>query len=119
MGFNIKDRLHNAFPQDKRNVSHIYFEGAGCWKWSTNDLPANAWITQPRDDHPPTWNFCTGVFHMQSGPPAFTSAVYPNHEELDFVIDGEFNLMDANSHKYRVKKGDLVHNLRHMNVQVE
>merc|ERR1712232_1131937 len=99
--------------------NHLYFNAIGCWKWSANELPSNAWIKGSNISPSPKWNFCCGVFHLQSGPPAFTSYTYKNHGELDFIIDGQFHVKDANGRELGLEKGDLVHNARHGDVHYE
>jgi uncharacterized cupin superfamily protein len=100
--------------------SHLSFNAIGCWKWNSTQLPSDAWTGRSSSTSKfATWNFCSGVFHLHSGPPAFTSSQYNNHEELDFIIDGEFYAKAADGQKFGVRKGDLVHNPRHMNVQYE
>jgi ethanolamine utilization protein EutQ (cupin superfamily) len=106
----IKDKHDRVFGDD-----HIFFNGLGCWKWNVAQLPANHWTR--RNKQSPNWNFCCGVFHLTAGPPAFTSYAYNNHEELDFIIGGEFEAKDANGRMFTVKEGDLVHNPRHMNLE--
>jgi len=98
------------------DIDHLYFSAIGCWKWNTKQLQANAWIKHNHSLRSPNWNFCSGVFHLLAGPPSFTSYTYKNHEELDFVIDGEFHVTDGNGHKLILKQGDLVHNPRHKDV---
>lgn len=109
----IYDKHNNVFGDQ-----HLFFNGLGCWKWNTDQLPSNKW-TKSNMSTSPTWNFCCGIFHLNSGPPAFTSGKYNNHEELDFIIDGEFNARARDGQKFAVKKGDLVHNPRHMDVLYE
>jgi uncharacterized cupin superfamily protein len=99
--------------------SHIYFNALGCWKWNSERLPSNAWTKTYKSARSPTWNFCSGIFHLTAGPPAFTSGKYNNHEELDFIINGEFRAKATDGQEFAVKQGDLVHNPRHMNVQYE
>jgi ethanolamine utilization protein EutQ (cupin superfamily) len=108
----IKDKHDRVFGD-----SHLFFEGLGCWKWNTSQLPSNAWTSRSKGLMSPSWNFCCGIFHLRAGPPAFTSYTYKNHEELDFIIGGEFHAKDATGHAFTVKKGDLVHNPRHMNLE--
>jgi len=102
----IKDKRDRVFGDQ-----HIFFDGLGCWKYNSSRLISNDRTRSP------TWNFCCGIFHLTAGPPAFTSSTYKNHEELDFIIGGEFNAKDATGQMFPLKKGDLVHNPRHMNVE--
>lgn len=98
------------------DVDHLYFSAIGCWKWNAKQLRANAWVKHNHSLRSPNWNFCSGVFHLLAGPPSFTSYTYKNHEELDFIIDGEFHVTDGDGEKLVLKRGDLVHNPRHKDV---
>lgn len=83
--------------------SLAFFDEIGCFKFNGTKS---------------AWNFCCGVFYLKAGPP-FISRTYKHHEEIDFIIDGEFQLQDANGQNLLVKQGDLVHNPRRMDVRIE
>eukprot|EP00929_Paragymnodinium_shiwhaense_P050339 TRINITY_DN25347_c0_g1_i1.p1 TRINITY_DN25347_c0_g1~~TRINITY_DN25347_c0_g1_i1.p1 ORF type:complete len:277 (-),score=25.94 TRINITY_DN25347_c0_g1_i1:240-974(-) len=108
----IKDKHDRVFGD-----SHIFFDGIGCWKYNASLLPSKVLTTGSKRTRSPIWNFCCGIFHLTAGPPAFTSYAYKNHEELDFIIGGEFNAKDASGQTFTAKKGDLMHNPRHVNVE--
>mmetsp|Transcript_45914 Transcript_45914/g.82677 ORF Transcript_45914/g.82677 Transcript_45914/m.82677 type:complete len:320 (-) Transcript_45914:303-1262(-) len=107
----IKDRRDKVFG----DISHLFFDALGCFRWNTSHLQPWGKVKSPSS---PTWNFCCGVFHLESGPPSFTSGKYKDHEEIDFIIDGKFQYA-TDTQKFHVKEGDLVHNPRHLDVSIE
>jgi len=116
----LKDRSNKAFDAYVKKIpageSSAYFDMMpGCFKWNATELP---WINKNRNLRLPTWNFCCGVFRLKEGP-SFTSGKYNHHDEIDFILDGEFHYEDAEGGKFVVKEGDLVHNPRRMDVHID